>query len=258
LIRGIVFDLFDTLVDENPASLAFVEHEGRRLSPTTFRLHDHATRAAGLELPLSEFAMIQHEVDAILRAETIEVGVELPTTRRFAALAARLGLAGEDGLAESWTRIHMEVLCSAVSVPSHHEAVLTALAPDHRLGLCSNFSHGETARSIVQQAGFDRHLSAIVISDEVGIRKPRPEIFEAVAEALALSPSEILHVGDSLRADVAGAARVGMRSVWLTRRVRDPEAELAAFEGPRPDFALEDLMDLPVLAARLARAGGEG
>jgi hypothetical protein len=33
--------------------------------------------------------------------------------------------------------------------------------------------------------------------------------------------------------------------------VRDPESELDRFDGPRPDFALEDLMDLPVLVARL-------
>jgi HAD superfamily hydrolase (TIGR01509 family) len=258
LIRGIVFDLFDTLVDQDPTRLALVEHEGRRLNPSTTRLHAHATRVAGLDVSLSEFAAIQREVDTALRGETLEVGVELASVRRFTALATRLGLSEVDQLGESWTRIHMDVLREAVTVPAHHEAILMTLALDYRLGVCSNFSHADTARAILEEAGLDRHLTTIVVSDEVGIRKPRPEIFEAVAESLALGPSEILHVGDSLQADVAGAARAGMRSVWLTRRVRDPEAQLAAFDGPRPDFALEDLMDLPVLAARLARVGGHG
>jgi putative hydrolase of the HAD superfamily len=253
VIRGIVFDLFDTLVDQDHARLPVVRHEGRRLAASTPRLHEHATRVAGLELSLAAFAALQREVDESLRVETIDRGVELPTIRRFRILAARLSLDDTEELARVWTGIHMEMLREAVSVPVHHEAILAALAVDHRLGLCSNFSHGETARAILEQAGFDHHLSSIVVSDEIGIRKPRPEIFAAVVESLDLEPREILHVGDDLRADVGGAASAGMRTVWLTRRVRDPESALAAFEGPRPEFALDDLMDLPVLAARLGR-----
>ena len=108
-----------------------------------------------------------------------------------------------------------------------------------------------TALSILEESGLAGHFDAIAISDEVGFRKPRGEIFEAVVTSFGFAPNEILHVGDKLRADVAGAAAVGMRTVWLTRRVKDPERELADFDGPRPDFALEDLRDLPVLVARL-------
>jgi FMN phosphatase YigB (HAD superfamily) len=54
-------------------------------------------------------------------------------------------------------------------------------------------------------------------------------------------------VGDSLRADVAGAAQLGMRTAWLTRRVKDPRAALAAHEGPAPDFTIADLAELPAL-----------
>ena len=92
----------------------------------------------------------------------------------------------------------------------------------------------------------------MVISEEIGIRKPRREIFDAVARTLDLVPEEILHVGDNLNADVAGAAACGMRTVWLTRQVANPDAELEGYEGPRPEFALEDLIDLPVLVARLS------
>jgi FMN phosphatase YigB (HAD superfamily) len=255
VIRGIVFDLFDTLVHHETERLAFREHEGRRLSPSTPRLHEHAVRVAGLELSLSEFAAIQREVDEALHEETIARGLELPTIRRFGALAARLGRGDDAELAAAWTDIHMTLLRSAVRIPGHHEAILAALAVDHRLAVCSNFSHGRTARAILEEARFDAHLAGIVISEELGFRKPRPEVFAAVAESLELSPGEILHVGDDLAADVAGAAAAGLRTVWLTRRVRDPEGELAAYDGPRPDFALEDLLDLPVLAARLGRAG---
>lgn len=256
MIRGIVFDLFDTLVDQDPARLAFVEHEGRRLSPSTVRLHAHLIRSGSHGIALGDFAREQHEVDRALRAETLDRDLELPTHRRFEALATRLGLADRDALARAWTRIHMDVLREALTVPAHHEAVLATLSPEHRLGLCSNFSHAETARGILAESGLARHLSSIVVSEEVGLRKPRPEIFARVVDSLGLAPREILHVGDDLHADVGGAARAGMRTVWLTRRIRDPDAALAAHEGPRPDFALEDLLDLPVLVARLAGFSG--
>lgn len=258
MIRGIVFDLFDTLVDQNHRRLAPLEVDGRRVAATIPDLHAHARTHAGLDRDLVAFVDALEAVDRALRPSTLDVGVELSTRVRFRALAEELGCADPDDVGLAWTRIHMDALRSIVSVPDHHEPVLTTLAATLPLGLCSNFSDGETARAVIGDAGFDPHLRAIVISDDLGIRKPRPEIFEAVAEALALPPQSLLHVGDSLRADVAGAKAVGMRTVWLTRRIREPEAELARYDGPRPDFALDDLRDLPVLVARHGGVGGGG
>lgn len=250
MIRGILFDLFDTLVDHHPDRLESVELGGRRVSPTTPALHAHASTHGGVEATLEEFVAIQRSVDRELHAETIAQGLELPTQRRFEVLADRLGAA--PGLARGLTDVHMEMLRSVVTVPTHHEPVMLSLATQYALGLCSNFSHAETARSILADAGFDRHLESVVISEEVGIRKPRREIFEVAAASLGLEPREILHVGDDLGADVTGAAELGMKTVWLTRRIDDPEAALARHDGPAPNFAVEDLMDLPVLAARLS------
>lgn len=256
MIRGIVFDLFDTLVDQNHRRLAPIEVAGRRMAATLPELHAWAQANAGIDHDLVAFAVLLEAVDAELRRDTIDVGVELSTVERFRALATRLGCTDPDAVAVGLTRVHMEALREAVTVPDHHEPVLIALSRSYRLGLCSNFSDGETARAVLGEAGFVPHLRSIVISEEVGIRKPRPEIFEAAAAGLELEPREILHVGDSLAADVAGASAFGMRTVWLTRRIREPEAELARHAGPRPDFALDDLRDLPVLMARFGAGPG--
>ncbi|MBK7951719.1 MAG: HAD family hydrolase [Deltaproteobacteria bacterium] len=256
MIRGIVFDLFDTLVDQNHRRLAPIEVDGRRMAATVPELHAFARSHAGIDHDLAGFVALLETVDAELRRDTLDVGVELSTVDRFRALAARLGCADPDAVAAGLTRVHMGALRDAVSVPDHHEPVLIALARGYRLGLCSNFSDAGTARAVLGDAGFVPHLRSIVISEEVGIRKPRPEIFEAAAAGLDLEPREILHVGDSLSADVAGASAFGMKTVWLTRRIREPEAELARHRGPRPDFALDDLRDLPVLMARFGAGPG--
>lgn len=252
MIRGIAFDLFDTLVDQNHERLAPIAIEGgQQVGATTPALHAVVAEKVAAPISLLEFADLLRAVDEELRVDTIDRGIELSTLDRFTALATRLGCRSVAQVAKALTDVHMGILHDAVTVPSHHEAILTALAVDYSLALCSNFSHAETARAVLRGARFEEHLTSVVISEEVGIRKPRIEIFEAVATSLSFAPGEILHVGDKLRADVAGAAAIGMRTCWLTRRVRDPERELERFDGPQPDFALEDLSDLPVLVARL-------
>jgi FMN phosphatase YigB (HAD superfamily) len=251
VIRGIVFDLFDTLVDQNHDRLLPVEIEGRLVGATTPALHARAVSDFGVSLEVIEFAEVLGGLDQELRVDTVDQGIELSTLDRFTALGTRLGQSDVLAFGNVLAGVHMGVLHEAVSVPVHHEAVLTSLAIDHHLAICSNFTHAPTARAILREASFEPHLSSTIISEEVGIRKPRREIFDAVIDSMGMAPSEILHVGDNLRADVGGAAAVGMRTVWLTRQIEDPEASLAGYDGPRPDFAIDDLMDLPVLAARL-------
>jgi putative hydrolase of the HAD superfamily len=60
--------------------------------------------------------------------------------------------------------------------------------------------------------------ACIVISDEVGARKPDPAIFHAAAAQLGVALAPIMFVGDHSQADIAGAARAGMQTAWLRRR----------------------------------------
>ncbi len=252
MIRAIAFDLFDTLVDQNHDRLRPVEVEGRRVGATTPALYARARKAFGVDLSILDFADRMRDVDRALRVDTVDQGIELSTLDRFTALGTHLGVREVLGFAEALTDVHMGALYDACTVPAHHEAVLASLAVDYPLALCSNFTHAGTARRVVSEAGFDPHLATVLISEEMGIRKPRAEIFEAMAQALDVSPQEILHVGDNLEADVAGADALGMTTVWLTRQIADPETVLASHSGARPHFALDDLMDLPVLVARLS------
>ena len=157
---------------------------------------------------------------------------------------------GQPALAAELAEVHMGSIRSTVAVPEHHLALLGELGGQLRIGLCSNFTDTETALAILDEAGFREHFDAIAISEAVGWRKPREEIFRAVLDELGVAPGEALHVGDSLRADVAGGAAVGMRTAWLTRRVADPEKQRREHDGPPPDHEVADLAEIPPLLAR--------
>ena len=243
-IRAVVFDLFDTLVDLHYENLPRAQADGKPLPPTVPALHEAArTRLA---ISFDAFAEALAEIDLAFRDSHYAVDREVPTEQRFTALARRLGASDPD-LPSLLTSVHMGLLREQVRVPVHHAPLLAELASLRAIGLCSNFSHSQTAVSILEEAGLAPHLAAVVISDAVGLRKPRPEIFEAVLARLGVAPEQALHVGDSLRADVVGAAALGIKTAWLTRRVKDPRAALQAYQGPAPDFTIRDLAELPDL-----------
>jgi len=83
-------------------------------------------------------------------------------------------------------------------------------------------------------------FDAVITSESVRAYKPRPQVFQAALKVLRASPAEVVHVGDSLNEDVAGASRVGMRTIWVNRAdVHRTGAD------PKPDAEVRDLAGLP-------------
>jgi HAD superfamily hydrolase (TIGR01509 family) len=243
-IRAVVFDLFDTLVDLSMHALPRIEIEGRSVPSTAGALHQVVAAHAGVDF--ERFLEALTEVDRAFRETRHARGLELPTLERFEAVVDRLGIDSPE-LPALLTETHMGMIRDQVSVPEHHKQVLENLARRVRLGLCSNFSHSAMALGLLDEYGFRAHLDALAISDAIGFRKPRSEIFEAVLAQLGVSPDEALHVGDSLSADVGGAAPLGIRTVWITRRIADREAALRAYAGPPPDCVISDLSEIEAL-----------
>ena len=247
-IRAIVFDLFDTLVDLRWERLPVTEHRGKRVPASITALHERVSDRRAVDLDTFIDTMLQGDRD--FAESHYKHDREVPTGLRMGELLRRLGIEDDD-LAGELTRIHMGSLRRGVERVAHHGAVLERLGRTLWLGLCSNFSHSETALAVLEEAGLRDRLDprALVVSDAFGLRKPRAEIFAEVVARLGVAAAETLHVGDSLRADVAGASRAGLRTAWIARRVRDVPGALAAHEGPRPDHVIGDLAELPDLVA---------
>jgi len=237
----LIFDLFDTLVDLVLESAPPADSPAERRLSSYRALHEVIVRR--VELDFETFVRELSGVDAEIRRSVLADGREFPTLRRFESLLKQLSLEDRE-LAETLTETHMAGIRKLARVPTHHVRVLRELHRRTRIGVCSNFSHAATARRLLEEAGLLPHIDVVVISEEVGFRKPRREIFEATLQRLEVSPEQAWHVGDNLRADVEGARGAGITAVWLTRRVRDPEAALREHDGPPPDRIIEDLAEL--------------
>lgn len=117
-------------------------------------------------------------------------------------------------------------------------ALVTLHARGVRLGLISN-SHRCLA-SFQSHFELDGLISATVSSSDHGFMKPHPKIFAAALDLMQVGASESAMVGDSLTHDVAGARRIGMRGILLSRSGRDvpndPEVTVIQSLAELPDL----------------------
>lgn len=81
-------------------------------------------------------------------------------------------------------------------------------------------------------------FQAVVCSERVRAYKPDAAMFREGMAALGLQAHEVMHVGDSLRSDIAGAGAAGIRSVWVNRKGAPAE------EGATADHVIADLSEL--------------
>jgi len=214
--RGVLFDLFGTLVTVDADRLPELELDGVR----------HRTKMGALApalaawvpgVSLADFARALRAVsDELARARAVD-HVELPSRERFRRALGRVGCA-DDVLAEAavdLSRAHMALVAAATVLPPAHAELLAALAPGYRLGVVTNFDDTATAYAILVRHGIARAFDTVVISEGVGLRKPHPAVARAGLRGLGLAAGEVLLVGDTWGEDVAGARAAGLEAAWI-------------------------------------------
>jgi len=139
-----------------------------------------------------------------------------------------------------------------------------------RLGITSNTGRtpGFVLRDFLEKEGLAEFFDAMIFSDEVGVRKPNPEIFHLLAERLKADLGSVVHIGDSLRSDVWGAKNAGMmafhfspgfghnRSAQIDSRSLAPLEERWSASDPRviePEATITSLADTANAIQQLTR-----
>jgi len=93
---------------------------------------------------------------------------------------------------------------------------LTMLKKKYPLGLLSNFTHAPAAREILVRTGLGPCFDTILISGELGYRKPHSIVFEELARKLGTEKEYILFTGDDPEPDINGSYKAGLNPVWFT------------------------------------------
>jgi 2-haloacid dehalogenase len=129
---------------------------------------------------------------------------------RWGDLFRRMGLPGDPAAAA-------DEYISRLSRKSHMfdgaAETVRELSRRARLCLVTN-GLSRVQRGRLAHAGIAGAFTAILISEEMGIAKPDARFFRAAGEALGLPAAELLCVGDSPAADIAGAQAAGIDACW--------------------------------------------
>jgi len=212
-IRAIAFDLFNTLITVEPQTL---EVANKRLigslSATGFSLDPEAFREAHRQSAirhLEESSKDGRETHNRfwISAALEEQGYSIPPDDR------RIGAAVD---------AYFSAFLDYCRLIPQTKEMLETLRGSYPLGLLSNFTHGPAVRKLLSQVGLDRFFEVVIISGEVGYRKPHPLPFRVLVDHLGVPSHQVIFVGDDLEPDILGAGRAGLNPVWTTY-VRDQQ-----------------------------------
>jgi len=197
-------------------------------------------RATG-ELTVDRMMEIRDVVAAELQGKTINM-----EEIRFEAFRRTLRSVGvaDDGLAADLNELYRNYRLSHIELYPDAIPALDVLGPQFSLGLLTN------GNSHPDRCGLEGRFSFVIFSQEVGVAKPDPGIFAAACRQAGCTPGELMHVGDSLESDVAGANGVGAVSVWLNRN------GAANDTGIEPDYKITSLAELPEIVKLCGKTSG--
>jgi HAD superfamily hydrolase (TIGR01549 family) len=108
-----------------------------------------------------------------------------------------------------------------------------------KVGLISNFTHAPVIYKSLRKVGIDELFDVIVVSEEVGWRKPSTHIFQGALNLLQVQACEAVYIGDSPIEDIKGAKQSGLKTVFVPSQFY---ALKDLFESKQePDFIAKDL-----------------
>ncbi|HEB57648.1 MAG TPA: HAD family hydrolase [Gammaproteobacteria bacterium] len=229
-VRAISFDLDDTLWDTAPVMQRAEEtiHTWLvRHYPRVAQRYDVAALHALREQMASEDPARAWDFTHLRR-------------RLFRRLAREAGYPEAEFSAQAW-----EVYFAARHRVTFFHDVLPVLEElAHRFPLVA-VSNGNAD---ISHLGLDHLFRFALSASDIGQPKPAPAIYTETCARLALPPAQVMHVGDHPEHDILGAARAGLRTVWLNRRRQRWPNDVAVM----PDAEITDLHALPALLGTTA------
>lgn len=237
--KAVLFDLCGTVMQYRIDRMPLAVINGESILTTTPLLHACFKKYNDVKISFEKFhADFIETTEAVARLRESK-GEEVLSATRFKMFLDRLGVhpgADREILQRRLKSLHLDRVAKCLELLPHDRALLNIWRKHYQIGLVTNFDDTETVYKVLKRDNIDGFFEAISISAELGIRKPRREIFLTASEKLNVSPEETLFVGDSWESDVVGAKEAGMDAAWI-----HPEQPLLLENGMMADYQIANL-----------------
>ena len=216
-IKGILFDLYGTLIDiETDESMEeiyrgishYLTYHGVYLNRWEVRdgyyqIMKQQKEGRGEEHPEIDVDAIW---DALLRQEGIKAA---PARRKLARILAQI----YRGISRKRLQLY----------PGVKEA-LDELSPACRMAIVSD-AQPCYALPEIKAVGLDGYFDPVIISAHYGFRKPDRRLTEKALDIMKLAPAEVICVGNDMYRDIYGASRLGIRTIFVDSNQGDKYRE---------------------------------
>lgn len=136
--------------------------------------------------------------------------------RRFSYPLRQVG-AYDEAVVRAYSAQFFQEIVYKQQVMPHVREALVYLASRYDLYILSNGFRELQERKMVS-AGVDGYFKGIILSEDVGVHKPYPAIFQYALQVAGAEPASALMIGDSWENDVVGAYRAGWQQVYYAWR----------------------------------------
>ena len=206
MLKGIFFDLYGTLYKYGNMPKAWDDWLDTLY--LNFRIFDKNLTKDSLSNACEGF---------FSKDEPVEDGSGLSLfERRIKRLAQELSYNIPDETIKKTATENLNAWHNYITLDEQTIPLLESLKDRFVLGLVSNFDHPEHVKNLLAADKIDKYFSSIVISGEVGFKKPDKRIFDITLQNTNLLSEEVLFVGDS-NDDIQGAKSAGIVPIHIKR-----------------------------------------
>lgn len=209
MIRGVIFDLDDTLYDYKGCDRRATQ-QLLRFMQCTFGLQE------------------EQGLTCIKQAKQIvkeRLGNTAACHNRMLYMQTISELCQTNPVQYSWAmyNVYWDTLLAHMKLFPYVKPLFALLKQnDIKIAILSDLTAHIQHRKLLH-LGVAEDIDVLVTSEEAGAEKPSSKMFELVQRKLAFDKKELLMIGDSLQKDVQGATNYGIPAVWFAESKSEPD-----------------------------------
>jgi putative hydrolase of the HAD superfamily len=117
--------------------------------------------------------------------------------------------------------------------------------------LISNFTYAPVIYAALRKLKIKKFFNAVLVSEDVGWRKPNKKIFQEALRRLDVNAKETVYVGDCPSEDIAGAGAMGMNTVFVPSQFYSLEDLTESKQ--KPDLIVKNICELQKIFPKLIK-----
>lgn len=224
-LKAVFFDLDRTLFDQKTAFK-------KGLIKTTER-YSHFFNGIDKDRVVEEFFKAGE-----VASKKFSSGEPIDKARKTRSKILMRNLGLEESIASEFTESLMDIHTRTYAPMDGAKSSLENLSKVYPLGLITNGDRKNQIRKL-ETLGLKKYFQKLTFSEEIGVRKPDQKIFMEALDSMGQNSEDSIYIGDSYRADICGASKVGMKTCWLNLDGKDPKKR-----DIKPDFEVRSIREI--------------